>query len=235
MGCCDSAAQGTNTNAVGGIKTYYNESNVWQQGTLSSFKYNTTFYGKVGNWVTFFKAHTPTYLSPYLNSISSLGVYVCRSDGCVSKHNYGTAFDLSALRWHDGFGTIRTWTALNYPNDRKFYLGVEASLHYYFKWVLDYNYNAAHRNHLHFDTTYAPSYSTSSTAQTKFLQASLTYVWGINTTIDGIWGTQTSTNSTKALCRIGKSGVITTTSNWLAYALNATEIGTGKKAVPTGC
>lgn len=164
MGCCDSVAQATVTNKIGSAFTYYNEPDVWAQGSLSAFKYETNFYNKVVNWRNFLNARSPSWLSPYLVSVSSLGAQVCRNDGCVSQHNYGTKFDLSAIRWHDGFSVIRTWTAMNYPNDRKFYLGIEASCHYYFRWVLNYNFNTAHRNHIHFDG-YAPSFSTTAATQ----------------------------------------------------------------------
>ncbi len=173
------------------------------------------------------------------------GVYANRSDGCVSMHNFGRAFDLTRLYatnagvltkvFNGRYDQWRSSTGSTLTTTRKRYWATAASLHYHFKYVLTYVYNTAHWNHIHFDNQVSGSgnstFSTGSTSQVKHVQACCTYIWGYPTTIDGIWGPQTAGNSSKALARIGRSGAITSSqTNWLEFNKATLRFGSGRQA-----
>ena len=105
-------------------------------------------------------------------------------------------------------------------------------MHRHMKWVLGYNYDSAHRDHIHVEVQHTPKYSTTSTSQTKYLQAALTHIYRIPTTIDGIYGNQTKTNTNTALANLGLGGYITTTSVWKEFLRRTGRIGTEKEGLP---
>jgi hypothetical protein len=61
------------------------------------------------------------------------------------------------------------------------------------------------------------------------VQACCRYIWGQTVTLDGVWGSQTSGAVTAVLSRIGRSGSLTTQSNWLAFNLATLRFGTGRQ------
>lgn len=204
-------------NEIWGEKTYY-EGN----SSLFSFRSDPAFYRRMEAWLEYWYANTPvTWLRPL--QVWSYGAYVNKP----GMHGQGRAFDLTRIYAssvdgarklvfdgrHNVFGENSTW--------RKRYWATVASVFNYFDYTLTYKYNAQHNNHVHFDNavsgTGLTSFKTNSRTQVLSVQACCHYVWGIPTTIDGIWGSQTSNNSKKVLARIGRSGLITTKANWQAF------------------
>ncbi|CAN5580676.1 hypothetical protein BH20ACT2_BH20ACT2_09550 [soil metagenome] len=209
-GCNDSVARAVYTDQIRGVGTYYNASGVQRRGTRSRFYYNKAFYDWCGVWVDNLSDRSALGRP---HSISTLGTWVNRNDGCRSQHNYGTALDLSGLWWAN-----RTWIADNYESDKRFYMGVAATCNQFFKYSLDWNYNSAHHNHIHFDKSIKPSeFTTNSASQVKFVQASINNVWGEAVTIDGVWGPQTAAAVRRVLDRTGDDGDLTDWQSWQGY------------------
>ena len=96
-------------------------------------------------------------------------------------HGKGRAFDLDALFWPG-----RTLVTRDDHND--LYLGVEAVIRRHFGTVLDYLYNAAHRDHYHFDDGSRVGFRSSSRSMVLYAQAALNAFEGAGLAIDGIWG-----------------------------------------------
>jgi hypothetical protein len=102
-------------------------------------------------------------------------------------HGAGRAFDLDALFWPD-----RTFITLHYPNDRGVYLAVEAVLRRYFGTVLNFEYNAAHRDHFHVDDLTAVGFVRQHRSRVLFVQMVLRDLFGRPIELDGRWGPQTA-------------------------------------------
>jgi hypothetical protein len=101
-------------------------------------------------------------------------------------HGRGRAFDLDALFWPE-----RAFVALSYPHDRRFYLAVEAVLRGHLGTVLNYRYNAAHRDHLHLDDLTPRGFVPEHRSRVLFLQMALTHLFGRRVAIDGRIGPET--------------------------------------------
>jgi hypothetical protein len=101
-------------------------------------------------------------------------------------HGRGRAFDLDALFWPE-----RTFVARSYPQDCRFYLAVEAVLRGHFGTVLNYRYNAAHRDHLHLDDLAPTGFVPEHRSRVLFLQTMLTHLFDRPVAVDGIIGPET--------------------------------------------
>jgi Extensin-like protein C-terminus len=131
------------------------------------------------------------------------------------QHGKGRAFDLDGIFWsgktfvtlHDGFNA----------RDRKFYFGVECVLRKHFGLVLNYLYNADHRDHFHFDDGVSVGFRQGSRSTVGFLQGTLRFVHGIPVTTDGAWGPNTRDATRTALQQLGISGFIDDRATWLAF------------------
>ncbi|HEX6755734.1 MAG TPA: hypothetical protein VF109_07280 [Mycobacteriales bacterium] len=222
-------------NEIWGQRTYYEGT-----GQPSYFSYEPGFYARLETWLQYWYVNTPgTWLTPL--RVWSYGAYVNKP----GAHGLGRAFDLTRLYVTSGGTITRTFRA-DYNNwrnltgteltlIRRWYWGTSASLHYHFRHVLTYPYNSEHWNHIHIDNLISGSgnsnFATSSEAQVKHVQACCTYIWGYSTTIDGIWGPQSDTNSRRVLARVGRSGGLTTSqSNWLLFNHVSTRYGMGTQA-----
>jgi hypothetical protein len=222
-------------NEVNGQLTYYEIG-----GAASSFQYDPGFYSRLETWNQFWYTHTPTtWVKPL--RLYTYGAYVNKP----GAHGLGRAFDLSQLWVTSGGSPVRTfwgrhdlWQNLTgnaLTTQLRWYWGTAASLHYHFRNVLTYPYNIDHRNHIHIDDLVSGAglahFDTTSVAQVKHVQACCTYVWGYPTAIDGVWGSQSSANSARALARGGYSGTLTSASaNWQNFNRITTEYGTGRTA-----
>lgn len=105
----------------------------------------------------------------------------------AGPHASGRAVDIDGL-WWDGHPPI---VAKNAPNDLRRYLGIEAVIRKHFGVVLDYWYNAKHRDHWHIDDTNNILPFTFKRSHTVFIQACLQYL-GHYVDIDGCFGVKTS-------------------------------------------
>ena len=140
--------------------------------------------------------------------------YGAHYDGRPTEaHNNGRGFDLSRIytgstrRFIARHDIWKNWSGSDLTRARRHYWATSASAHYHFRNVLTYLYNADHDNHIHIDNlvsgTSNSSFDSSSRAQVLHVQASCRYVWGLPTTVDGIWGSQTSSHSTRVLRAAG--------------------------------
>ena len=98
---------------------------------------------------------------------TSAGAYADKS----GSHGLGRGFDLDGIFW-----SSKSFITANYPQDRQFYVAVEALLRKHFGTVLNYEYNAARRDHSHIDDTSPKGFSASRRTVGLFLQTALTTI-----------------------------------------------------------
>jgi len=252
------AAAGTATLIIGGIAdpahalTLASHSEIYNQRTFyqnlstggispASFRYDPMFYSRLETWFAFWRKNTPDHwTAPHRISLN--GVYVAKP----GWHGQGRAMDVSRIDFTNtrlggysvGFdGRHNVWrsrTGSSLVTTRRLYWGTVASLNYHFAYVLHYNYNAEHDNHVHADNGVSGSgnsrFTSGSSTQNKFVQSTLNYIWGYSTSIDGRWGPQTDSNSRKALARAGVSGSLTSQANWLAFCRASFRLAVGKQS-----
>lgn len=135
-----------------------------------------------------------------------------------NAHGQGLAFDLDGFWWRE-----ESFTMLQYPEDRVFYLGIHAHLLTHFSQVLGYHY-PGHADHFHFDFNSRFTYNTESNAKTFFVQACLKYLFDkeMGATgkeqdgVDGIYGGHTRSVLTAHLAHLG-IGALSTTANWKRF------------------
>jgi len=155
-------------------------------------------------------------ICPYKEAkkIFTAGAYVDKP----GMHGEGRAFDLDGFEWsnrkfivfEDGYNN----------GDRKFYFGIEAVLRKHFGIVLNYLYNADHRDHFHIDDSVAIDFDTSARSKMLFLQGALVFVFGLSvglTGIDGQWGDNTKNAVNQALSKLGITGSIFNKNVWLEF------------------
>jgi hypothetical protein len=150
--------------------------------------------------------------------ITSAGAFVNRPPVPGDNHALARAFDLDGIFWpsrtfvtlHDGFK----------GGDRKFYFGVEAILKKHFGVVLDYEFNADHRDHFHLDDSREVDFAPGATSKVVFLQGALVHVMGLSvgpSGIDGDFGPATQSAVNSALTQLGITGSISTKAVWLDF------------------
>jgi hypothetical protein len=143
--------------------------------------------------------------------ITSAGAYVNKP----GQHGGGRAFDLDAIFWsgkdfvtlNDGFNAA----------DRKFYYGVECILRRHFGQVLNFDYNADHRDHFHIDAAQPVGLRKNSNAVTFFVQGVLRSVYGLAVAIDGTWGNATADALVQAAATAGMNGSVTSVEDWREF------------------
>ena len=128
---------------------------------------------------------------------------ICTAGAWVNKggmHGQGRAFDLDAIFWGD-----RAVFAFNYLNDRHAYLGIEAILRKHFGIVLNYEYNAAHKDHWHIDDGSPVAFYKSSESRVKFVQMAVNTLFNHSPSleIDGDYGGLTRAGVKEALIQTG--------------------------------
>ena len=141
--------------------------------------------------------------------ITSAGAYVKKP----GQHGKGRALDIDGIFWANK--TFVTLHAGWQGQDRRFYFGIEAVLRMHFGVVLDYEYNAPHRDHFHVDDSAGVAFRTSSRSKVRSLQGMLNHVWDKNVDEDGVWGDQTSGAVSEVLAVAGLEGPITNQTKWL--------------------
>ncbi len=157
--------------------------------------------------------------------ITSAGAYVNKP----GQHGVGRAFDLDSLFWpgksfvtlSDGYGA----------GDREFYYGVECVLRRHFGQVLNFDYNADHRDHLHVDTAQPVALRKNSTAVTVFVQGLLRRVYNSTVAVDGKWGVATEGALRQACTAAGMVGTIKSPAEWREFLLRSARLSFGGSAV----
>jgi len=110
------------------------------------------------------------------------------------KHGEGEAFDLDEIAWTTG-RVCRPIAGDHAHRDlsrRRRYLAVDAVVRRHFRYVLNGWFNAAHRDHIHFDTSTAVRFSTRSRSDVTFMQAVCNNFIGTRLVIDGRWGSKSA-------------------------------------------
>lgn len=227
---------------IDGAPTVYEASE-----TLTSFGYRPSFHGRLGSWLQFWDAHTPDSFGRQFQ-VWSLGAH---ADHRVSEaHNNGRGFDLTRIFVTDGSGELverfnarrdiwQGWPEEDQVVQRRRYWATSASAHHHFAHVLTYAWDpAGHNNHIHIDNLVSGSgnstFTTGSQAQVYHVQGACRYVWGLPTTLDGIWGPETDGHSTRVLRAAGAgSGSLTSSlANWQTFNTATVRNGYGTQSYP---
>lgn len=140
--------------------------------------------------------------------VTSAGAFVEKP----GYHGSGQAFDLDGIFWSQ-----TQLVAIEYPKKPHLYLAIESIIRQHFGTVLNYNYNAAHKDHFHMDLGTSVGFQKMSKSRVEYLQASLFYVHGYQIGIDGVWGPSTEKVVKVALSELGIGGSPTSKATWVAY------------------
>jgi hypothetical protein len=126
--------------------------------------------------------------------IASAGTFVDKP----GQHGLGRAFDLDCIFWAD-----KAFITLHFPMDRRFYLAVDAVLRKHFGTVLNFHFNAAHRDHFHVDDGAPTGFVASHRSRVLFLQMALTFLFDRPVAIDGRIGPETNGATRDVLIDVG--------------------------------
>ncbi len=218
--------------------------------------WDPTFYTRYENWLAYHWSNTPgNWLTPMRVWHGRVHDH---SSGSSSWHYSGRACDQFNLdmtvsgvmtkvfdvKYKQGSSGWYTQTGTTLATTRKRYWGTVAGLNYHFASVLHYWYTPAyfsaaadysHQYHVHADngisgngySVFAPS-TTSRRVQVFTVQSCLNYIWGYGTSVDGVWGPQSTTHSNDVLAKLGRTGSLTSSqANWQAFLTAALRWGTG--------
>ncbi|MFN9648445.1 MAG: extensin family protein, partial [Pseudanabaena sp.] len=150
--------------------------------------------------------------------ITSAGAFVNRPRDPSDRHSEARAFDLDGIFWA-GRNFVTLYDGYQ-GGDRKFYFGVNAVLCKHFGVVLNYLFNADHRDHFHLDDSRNVGFDPSASSKVLFLQGALVHVMGLSigsSGIDGDFGPDTQAAFNAALAQFGITGIIITQIVWLAF------------------
>lgn len=140
---------------------------------------------------------------------------VGRSGSGRSYHHKNRAFDLDALIFDDG----SKWVADTFPDRPFLYLAIEAVLRQYFGTVLNYDYNAAHEDHFHFDNGTSVKFKRDARSHVLFLQHCLVKLFNQSvgqSGVDGVYGGDTEAALNRARQESGIGG-LSNKDNWLDF------------------
>lgn len=118
--------------------------------------------------------------------IVSAGAMVTQSErrGPTDPHVRGIAYDIDSIWWKRDIGLV----ALDAPHHWRHYLAIQCILARHCGITLGYDYNKAHRDHWHVDSTRPVGFHPSSRMCVVLLQRCLNEIWGRSLIIDGKWG-----------------------------------------------
>ena len=145
--------------------------------------------------------------------ITSAGAYTAKP----GFHGSGRAFDLDCIFWGN-----KSFITSEYQTDAKFYLGVESILRKYFGTVLNYNYNASHRDHFHIDDGSEVGFRRVRSIL-LYTQAALTEIYDAPVEIDGLYGSETADSLERVLPTINVQTDLSETTNWLSFLTTTAE------------
>lgn len=139
--------------------------------------------------------------------ITSAGAHVDKP----GYHGLGRACDIDGL-----FFSQKTFITLNFERDIQFYLGVESILRKHFGTVLNYGYDAAHRDHFHVDDGTNIGWNQYAKSRVIFVQHALNACFGTGIAADGAYGPQTRDALKMIATEIGV-GPINVVENWKRF------------------
>lgn len=227
---------------IDGAPTVYEASE-----TLTSFGYNPPFHDRLESWLQFWESHTPGSFGRQFQ-VWSLGAFADHRPS--EAHNSGRGFDLTRIFVTNGSGNLveqfnarrdiwQSWPEEDQVVQRRRYWATSASAHHHFAHVLTYAWDpAGHNNHIHIDNLVSgsgnSSFTTGSAAQIYHVQGACRHVWGLPTTVDGIWGPETDGHSTRVLRAAGASSGSLTSSleNWQTFNTATVRSGYGTESYP---
>jgi hypothetical protein len=140
---------------------------------------------------------------------------VGREGNGQSYHHRNRAFDLDALIFEDA----GKWVASTFPERPFIYLAIEACLRMSFGTVLNHDYNAAHKDHLHFDNGTAVRFKRDARSHALFVQHTLVRLFNHDVGpagFDGVFGPDTEAALTRVRSDLGIGG-LSEVVNWKAY------------------
>jgi len=227
--CVDPSTLATHT-AVGGARC------MAEGGGAANIRINEGFFQQLYDWRMFWQANTPY---PWSTELWNFGAYSARDGQCTSWHEAGRAIDITSLR--DDVTTMHFWCRYDKWKDlpnadahrRKYWAGA-ASLHYHFRSVLTYFYNADHHNHIHVDNGESggslSTFERGSKAQVQAVQGICGNLWGYPCGVDGVWDSTVDASSAQVLQRIGKGWHLTSgQSYWQEFLRASVRHATGKQ------
>ena len=150
--------------------------------------------------------------------ITSAGAYVDKP----GMHSLGRSFDLDGIFWR---GKSFVTLVDGGPGDRRFYQSVEAVLRRHFGTILNYDYNAAHRDHLHMDDGSPVGFDAYSRSRVLFLQGALKCIFKKNISITGTYGPTTRQETENALEELNIPGSISSSATWRRFLLETARKG----------
>lgn len=215
--------------------------------TLTSFGYRPSFHDRLGSWLQFWEANTPASFGRQFQ-VWSLGAHTDHRPS--EAHNSGRGFDLTRIFVTDSDDALvekfnarrdiwQSWPEEDQIVQLRRYWATSAAAHHHFAHVLTYAWDpAGHNNHIHIDNLVSGSgdstLNTGSQAQTYHVQGACRHVWGLPTTLDGIWGPETDGHSTRVLRAAGASSGSLTSSqaNWQTFNTATVRHGYGTQDYP---
>jgi hypothetical protein len=148
--------------------------------------------------------------------ITSAGAYVDKP----GFHGLGRALDLDGLFWPDK--TFITLYDGFQGRNLNLYIGIESIIRMHFGQVLNFSYNAAHRDHFHIDDT-EPGFRSGARSSALFLQNTLIHVFGHMVRRTGSYDTATRSGMALALRSLGIDGDIDNLQIWLEFLTKLSE------------
>lgn len=140
---------------------------------------------------------------------------IARDGSGSSLHHKKRAFDLDALIFADD----RKWVADTFPDRPFIYLAIEACLRKFFGTVLNYDYNAAHQDHFHFDNGQSVGFAPRARSHALFVQHALVKLFDEDighAGADGVFGGDSKAALKRALTQLGIGG-IGNNQNWQTF------------------
>jgi len=194
---------------------------------------SASFTGSSELWAALqrFKRDLHLYTNPAgygdIKMIVSAGIYVNKP----GQHGRGSAVDIDRIIWTSGktcspiYGVhahSKQWARLRY-------YALDAVCRQHFRYVLDGNYNAAHRDHIHADLGGMPirPLSTSSRAEVVFLQAVCNEFAGQNLAVDGQYGPKSANGlkNTLSMAGLGHLSPLTSTADHRKFLQRVSQKG----------
>lgn len=155
--------------------------------------------------------------------ITTGGAYTAKP----GRHGVGRAFDLDGIFWPDR--VFVTLHAGAHGQDRALYFGIECLLRRHFGQVLDFQYDAAHRDHFHIDDAHPVGFRAGSSATVLFAQGLLAHVFEAPLAADGAWGPVTAAALESAARALQVEPDFSQTSNWLTFLARAAQLSFNKR------
>jgi len=153
--------------------------------------------------------------------ITSAGAWVDKP----GYHGRGRAFDLDGLFWPAGTEPREQLIATSYGDDAVFYLAVESILRRHFGTVLNFLYDAAHRDHWHLDDGTPVAWDPGSRSRVLYVQAALRQVYGHHLVVDGEFGPITEAALRRTCLQNKVPENLTVPEAWRAFLLRTARVG----------